>query len=132
MTGYWCYMLWLGFLCLQRLQSHRKKGVFSSQSHAYSGAPFPGGPGGHWPPPLAEQEINLKKGASKTNSSLRSSIGPKKKFITYGEVAPRKFVYKVSCLFTKYLLTYGFLTVNDIEKLCQPMRRASKAHHSIS
>ena len=68
--------------------------------------------------PLAEQEINLKKRASKTNSSLRSSIGPKKKFITYGEVAPRKFVYKVSCLFTKYLLTCGFVTIDGTEKLC--------------
>ena len=68
--------------------------------------------------PLAEREINLKKSCSKTNSSLRSSIGPKKKFITYGEVAPRKFVYKVSCLFTKYLLTCGFVTIDGTEKLC--------------
>ena len=42
------------------------------------------------------------------------------------------FIYMVSCLFTKHLLTYCSLTIDDTEKLCQPMCRALEADYSIS
>ena len=67
------------------------------------------------------------------NSTGRGLIEPKQNFFTlwepFGHVVPYT---KVSCLFTKHLLTCGMETVGGTEKLCQPKRRALIAGHSMS
>ena len=51
---------------------------------------------------------------------------------THLEVAHMKFVYKVSCLFTKHILASGFVAVDSTEILCTPKRSSSIARHFIS
>ena len=70
---------------------------------------------------FSQTQLLYKKdafGYKKFNSKLKCKL---RKF----------FVYMVSCLFTKHLLTYCSLTIDDTEKLCQPNRRASIGGHSI-
>merc|ERR1711894_854589 len=60
-----------------------------------------------------------------------AQLGLYKTFKPMGTILTSSPHFMVSCLFTKHILTCGYVTVDGEEKLCLPKRRASIAGHSI-
>ena len=61
-----------------------------------------------------------------------AQLGLYKTFKPMGTILTSSPHFMVSCLFTKHILTCGFVTVDGTEKLHQPKRGASIAGHSMS